>query len=245
VNSAVLVLLAIGLAASAIALVLDIRAHSAHRSGSPQSSSSSAVLYTAAVVATVSVVAALACSRLDPSDDAAAPLGHLLTTALALALATVGGGPFAVLALRLATRGTSRAGVHGGILITENEQQKNEQPRIDPPRAQKPPRFGIFRRRAAGDQRTSSASSSPESVAQAMGSSAVEVLRGGTTIGILERVAIAGAIVAGFPEAVAVVIAIKGVGRFSELAAPEAKERFIIGTLASFVWASACALVLR
>jgi hypothetical protein len=78
-----------------------------------------------------------------------------------------------------------------------------------------------------------------------MGSSSVEVLRGGTTIGLLERIAIAGAIVAGFPEAVAVVVAIKGVGRFSELAAPEAKERFIIGTLASFVWASACALVLR
>jgi hypothetical protein len=245
VNTAVLILLTAGLAASAIALVLDIRAHSARRSGSPQSSSRSAVLYTAAVVATASVVAALACSRLDPSDEAAAPLGHLLTTALALALATVGGGPFAVLALRLATRGTSRAGVHGGILITENEPQRNEQQRIDRPRAAKPPRFGIFRRRISGDYRTPAASPPPESSAPAMGSAAVEVLRGGTTIGILERIAIAGAIVAGFPEAAAVVIAIKGVGRFSELAAPEAKERFIIGTLASFVWASACALVLR
>jgi hypothetical protein len=78
-----------------------------------------------------------------------------------------------------------------------------------------------------------------------MGTSTVEVLRGGTTIGVLERLAIAGAIIAGFPEAIAVVIAIKGVGRFSELAAAEAKERFIIGTLASFVWACACALVLR
>lgn len=68
-----------------------------------------------------------------------------------------------------------------------------------------------------------------------------EVLRGGLTIGILERLAVAGAILAGFPEAIAVVVAIKGVGRFTELAASEARERFIIGTLASLIWASACA----
>jgi hypothetical protein len=64
-----------------------------------------------------------------------------------------------------------------------------------------------------------------------------EVLRGGTTIGYLERLAVAVAIVAGFPEAIAVVVAIKGIGRFSELAAAEARERFIIGTLASLLWA--------
>ena len=32
-------------------------------------------------------------------------------------------------------------------------------------------------------------------------------------------------------------MAIKGVGRFSELAAAEARERFIIGTLSSLLWA--------
>ena len=64
-----------------------------------------------------------------------------------------------------------------------------------------------------------------------------EVLRGGTTIGYLERLGVAIAIVAGFPEAIAVVVAIKGIGRFSELAEPEARERFIIGTLASLLWA--------
>lgn len=64
-----------------------------------------------------------------------------------------------------------------------------------------------------------------------------EVLRGGTTIGYLERLGVAIAIVAGFPEAIAVVVAIKGIGRFSELAAAEARERFIIGTLASLLWA--------
>lgn len=72
-----------------------------------------------------------------------------------------------------------------------------------------------------------------------------EVLRGGTTIGILERLAAAGTIMAGFPEGLAVLIAIKGVGRFTELEEAEARERFIIGTLTSIVWACVCAGVFR
>jgi len=72
-----------------------------------------------------------------------------------------------------------------------------------------------------------------------------EVLRGGTTIGVLERLASAGTIVAGFPEGLAIVVAVKGVGRFTELEAPEARERFIIGTLASLIWACAAGLVVH
>lgn len=72
-----------------------------------------------------------------------------------------------------------------------------------------------------------------------------EVLRGGLAIGLLERFAAAGSILAGFPEAIAIVVAIKGVGRFTELAAAEARERFIIGTLTSLVWACACAALVR
>jgi len=64
-----------------------------------------------------------------------------------------------------------------------------------------------------------------------------EILRGGTTIGYLERLASALSIVAGFPAAIAVIVALKGVGRFSELATPAARERFIVGTLASLLWA--------
>lgn len=71
-----------------------------------------------------------------------------------------------------------------------------------------------------------------------------EVLRGGTTIGYLERVAIIGAIAVGHPEVIAAIIAIKGLGRFSELESATARERFIIGTLASMIWAGACALLL-
>lgn len=72
-----------------------------------------------------------------------------------------------------------------------------------------------------------------------------EVLRGGTTIGYLERLSVALAIIAGFPEAIAVVVAVKGIGRFSELAAAEARERFIIGTLASLLWACVVAGLVR
>ncbi|HEY8590792.1 MAG TPA: hypothetical protein VIL55_14700 [Naasia sp.] len=70
---------------------------------------------------------------------------------------------------------------------------------------------------------------------------AEEVLRGGTAIGLLERAAVAGVILAGFPEGLAVVIAIKGVGRFTELDEAATRERFIIGTFTSFIWAAACA----
>ncbi|MDD9208209.1 hypothetical protein PU560_17330 [Georgenia sp. 10Sc9-8] len=72
------------------------------------------------------------------------------------------------------------------------------------------------------------------------------VLRGGAWIGMLERVAITGTMVAGLPEGVAVVLAVKGLGRYPELreAHPDrrspAAERFIIGTLTSYVWAGLC-----
>jgi hypothetical protein len=67
-----------------------------------------------------------------------------------------------------------------------------------------------------------------------------EILRGGATIGYLERLALIGAVAAGQPSAVAIIIAIKGLGRFSELDGSEARERFIIGTLTSLAWAGAC-----
>jgi hypothetical protein len=71
------------------------------------------------------------------------------------------------------------------------------------------------------------------------------LMRGGAVIGYLERFSVAIAILAGFPEAIAVVVAVKGVGRFSELAAAEARERFIVGTLASLLWACLVGGLLR
>ncbi len=68
-----------------------------------------------------------------------------------------------------------------------------------------------------------------------------EILRGGITIGYLERFALIGAVVAGQAAAVAVIVGVKGLGRFSELENEQARERFIIGTLASLTWAGVCA----
>lgn len=63
-------------------------------------------------------------------------------------------------------------------------------------------------------------------------------LRGGTWIGVLERLAVTGVVLLGHPEGVAVVVAVKGLGRYPELARnPEVSERFVIGSLASLVWA--------
>jgi hypothetical protein len=67
-----------------------------------------------------------------------------------------------------------------------------------------------------------------------------DILRGGTWIGFLERAAVAATLLAGSAEGLVVVLAVKGLGRYAELRAPAAAERFIIGTLASALWAAAC-----
>ena len=79
------------------------------------------------------------------------------------------------------------------------------------------------------------------------------MLRGGAWIGALERLAVFAGLASGFPEGVAIVLALKGVGRFPDLRHDQGRagttERFIIGTFTSVLWAAACAgivaLVLR
>lgn len=71
------------------------------------------------------------------------------------------------------------------------------------------------------------------------GPTAVAALRGGTWIGILERLAVTGLILVGYPGGIAILVAIKGLGRYPELKdKPGASERFVVGTLASIVWAA-------
>jgi hypothetical protein len=67
------------------------------------------------------------------------------------------------------------------------------------------------------------------------------VLRGGAWIGYLERAAVAATLLAGWPEGVALVLAVKGVGRYPELREANAPETFIVGTLASLLWAASAA----
>ena len=80
-----------------------------------------------------------------------------------------------------------------------------------------------------------------------------EVLRGGIWIGVFERAAVFAALAAGWPEGLAVVLALKGLGRYSELRPGDPStrtpsgsgrgvaERFLIGSFASLLWACACA----
>ena len=80
-----------------------------------------------------------------------------------------------------------------------------------------------------------------------------EVLRGGACIGAVRAAARCSPRSSpAWPEGLAVVLALKGLGRFPELRAlPPARdrraassgvaERFIIGTFASVLWACACA----
>ena len=84
---------------------------------------------------------------------------------------------------------------------------------------------------------------------------AASVLRGGAWIGGFERTGVFATLVAGWPEGIAVVLGLKGLGRYSELKSdapsrgPEppppvqggVAERFIIGTFCSVLWAVACA----
>lgn len=95
-----------------------------------------------------------------------------------------------------------------------------------------------------------SAGSAPAAAAVAAGPAAAvnsaRILRGGAIIGVLERLAVCVAILAGEPVAIAYVVAIKGLGRFAELKeTPVAAERFIIGTLTSLLWAAGVAVLAK
>lgn len=70
---------------------------------------------------------------------------------------------------------------------------------------------------------------------------AAQDLRGGALIGVLERLAVAGALLTGASQGLALVVAVKALGRYPELRTAGASERFIIGTLASLLWAAAAA----
>jgi hypothetical protein len=162
-------------------------------------------------------------------DPAGGPAAAMIAV-LGGALAVFGGGPAAQLALNLATRGSVTPGAHGGILVSDAAEAK-----------------GAPLRGPSG-QASASASGADTPVSDTGAAEATgthEVLRGGAAIGVLERLCVVLGIVAGFPEALAIIVAVKGLGRFTELAAAEARERFIIGTLASLLWASACAVLVR
>jgi hypothetical protein len=98
------------------------------------------------------------------------------------------------------------------------------------------------------DGELTAAADAPSSGASALVTPAPSqrILRGGAIIGVLERLGVCLAILTGQPVAIAYIVAIKGLGRFAELKeTPVAAERFIIGTLASMLWAAGTAAVVK
>jgi hypothetical protein len=81
------------------------------------------------------------------------------------------------------------------------------------------------------------------------GPARTSVLTGGAWIGALERIAVTMTLIAHWPEGLALILAVKGLGRYPELRGAGssdqsgAAERFIIGTFASALWAAACAVI--
>lgn len=63
-------------------------------------------------------------------------------------------------------------------------------------------------------------------------------LRGGLVIGVLERAAAMLSLLSGHSSGIAVVVAVKGLARYGEFTNPRQREEFIMGTLASLVWAA-------
>lgn len=70
------------------------------------------------------------------------------------------------------------------------------------------------------------------------------VYGGGMVIGFLERASITLLLITGLHSSLPIIFAIKGLARYSEIKSGIlTAERFIIGTLASSLWASLCALI--
>jgi hypothetical protein len=144
-----------------------------------------------------------------------------LVVALALALSMGGGWITTRVVLHLASRSSDAGG-------TTNQPSAAASPTTPPAEDVDTPPTG-------GEP----ASESPPASDGPEGPGALAALRGGTWIGLLERLATTGALMLGEPTAIAVVVAVKGLGRYPELREyPAASERFVVGSLASLVWAA-------
>lgn len=99
---------------------------------------------------------------------------------------------------------------------------------------------------ASGRERRTAEEDAPATVRVGAPEDDDGLLRGGLWIGLLERALVAGAVALGEPTVLAVVVAIKGLGRVPELLrSPSAGERFMIGSLASLSVALVCGAIGR
>jgi hypothetical protein len=155
---------------------------------------------------------------------------------LAMLLAALGGWPV--------TAGVLRAARTADALEAAEQDRSNAAPAADRDAAVDPAATTATATEGAAPTATATEGAAAESpVGRTLSPgeqlTSTEVLRGGLVIGILERTAVVLAILTAQPIAIAYVVAIKALGRYPELKqTPAASERFIIGTLASMLWAA-------
>jgi hypothetical protein len=147
--------------------------------------------------------------------------------AFGVAAAAVGGGPVTVSVLKLSFHASH----------PESRPESGTEAGAEMPRAS--PDTGGTSEGAAG------AGADGNGIPAAAASEHPPVLRGGAWIGVLERTAIASTLLADWPEGLAVVLAVKGLGRYSELGQSGAAERFIMGTFTSVLYAAAVTGIIR
>ena len=164
---------------------------------------------------------------------------NALWITLALLTAGFAGWPVTALVFRLARTIDDRADAGARQFRQRAAEDPSADVTVDPAAD-----AGDIADSAAAASRTGRPGRNRRPTAEAV--SSARILRGGAIIGVLERLAVCFAILAGQPVAIAYVVAIKGLGRFAELkATPVAAERFIIGTLASMLWAAGIAALAR
>lgn len=148
---------------------------------------------------------------------------------LAVAAAVLGGNPIATSVLRGARGHREPAGDVPDADVPDADVPDGDVPDADVPDAAAPVTVGA---------------DPPGQVTVGAGRAGDrELLRGGLWIGALERAGTAASLLAGSVEGVALVLAVKGVGRYPELRGRTEgmTEHFIIGTFASVLWAAAAA----
>ncbi|MET3922128.1 hypothetical protein [Arthrobacter sp. UYEF20] len=174
---------------------------------------------------------------------------------ITLALLTAGfvGWPVTALVFRLARTIDDRAdaGAHAAGSDAVGSDPASAEAAVEDPAAdtttdvanpQSAPQPAADAAAAAAD----AADAAAHAAAHAAAVNSSRILRGGAIIGVLERLAVCVAVLAGQPVAIAYVVAIKGLGRFAELKeTPVAAERFIIGTLTSMLWAAGIAALAK
>lgn len=147
-----------------------------------------------------------------------------LVVVLALAVSAVVGSPLTAGVLRLAAR-------------SDDASEDLEHETDDTDHAA--PTTGDAATTTSADARDDGSRADPVTEPAASAAPTEQPLRGGTWIGGLERLAVTGLILVGYPAGIAFVIAVKGLGRYPELRGnPGISERFVIGTLASMLWAA-------